>query len=355
MDYIMKYFVMLIRDAREENIMKVSSVKCKVSDLDMLNIIEEYVVVNGFKITKVEINEFITINGVYNKVVDIPFKAILGIGNIHNNIINIKIMNVYAGKLGIFTPVKNIVLKNILKDFSHNGLNMDKDTLVVDLNLITRSVPYIYFNLMAITPMNNALEIEIGEVVYAHNKETDSFGKKNNVEKTKYLKSEDVYSKARKRLNKKVDKKYTIILEYAMIIPDIIVLFWRLFRDKRVDIKIKLLIGGIIAYLASPIDIMLNFIPFVGQIDDIAIAFFGLQKIMNEVPIEIILENWQGEEDIVNKVNEAVDYIYKLVGGPNVAKIIGFLPSLSQKTNDKEKDNIKENKEGAIIAVKIIK
>jgi uncharacterized membrane protein YkvA (DUF1232 family) len=325
--------------------MKVSSVKCTVSDLDILNIIEEYVIVKGLKINKVEINEFITVNGVYKKVVDIPFKAILGIGNIHNNIINIKVMNVYAGRLGIFTPVKNLALKSFLKDFSDNGLNVDKDTLIIDLNLITKVIPYVYFNLIAIKPISNALEIEIEELVYAPNKEIDSFGKKNIEAKTKHIKVQDNYSKARKNLNEKVDDKYTVIMEYAMIIPDMVVLFWRLFKDKRVSIKTKLLIGGIIAYLASPIDLLPDFIPFVGKIDDVAIAFFGMQKIMNEVPMEIILENWQGEDNIVIKVNEAVDYIYKVVGGPNVAKLIGFISNLGKKgkNEEEEKENIKEN------------
>lgn len=317
--------------------MKISLVNCIVSNADILNMIEEYVIVKGLKITSIEINEFITINGVYKKMVDIPFKAILGIGNINNNIINIKIMNVYAGRLGIFTPVKNIVLKNLLKDFSVNGLNVDKDTLIVDLNLITKVIPYVYFNLIAITPVKDALEIKLGELIYAPSKETESFGKKSNESKAKPIKVEDNYSKARQNLNKKVDNKYTVIIEYAMIIPDMIVLFWRLLRDKRVSIKIKLLIGGIIAYLASPIDIVPDFIPFVGEIDDVAIAFFGLQKIINEVPTEIVLENWQGEDDIIKKVNEAVEYIYKFVGGPNVAKILALLPRLAKKPKDKQK------------------
>lgn len=327
--------------------MKISSVNCIVSELDILNMIEEYVIVKGLKITSLEINEFVTINGVYKKMVDIPFKAILGIGNIRNNIINIKIMNVYAGKLGIFTPVKNLVLKNLLKDFSVNGLNVDKDTLIVDLNLITKVIPYVYFKLIAITPVKGSLEIKIEELIYAPSKEAESFGKKSNEVKAKTIKVQDNYSIARQNLNKKMDNKYTVILEYAMIIPDMIVLFWRLLKDKRVSIKIKLLIGGIIAYLASPIDILPDFIPFVGQIDDVAIAFFGLQKIMNEVPTGVVLENWQGGDDIIKKVNEAVDYIYKFVGGPNVAKILAFLPNLSRKPNDKgeEEEKLAEEKQ----------
>lgn len=319
--------------------MKISSVKCRISELDILNIIEEYVDIKGLKVTKIEINELITINGIYKKVFDIPFKAVLGIGNIHNNVINIKIMNVYMGKLGVFTPVKNLALKTLLKDFSENGLNMEKDNLVIDLNLITKVIPYVYFNLIAITLIDSALEVEIEELIYAPSKETDSLGKKHTKAKDKSLKAEDKYSKVRKSLNEKTDDKYTKIIDYAMLIPDIIVLFWRLFRDKRVNIKIKLMIGGIIAYLASPIDLLPDFIPFVGQIDDVAIAFFGLQKIMNEVPIEIILENWQGEDNIVIKVNEVVGYMYKLVGGPNVAKIIGFLSNLGKKVNDKKENN----------------
>jgi uncharacterized membrane protein YkvA (DUF1232 family) len=120
---------------------------------------------------------------------------------------------------------------------------------------------------------------------------------------------------------------------------------WRLFKDKRVELKTKVLVGGIIAYIASPIDLLPDFIPMIGKIDDVAVVFFAMNKIINEVPEEVILANWTGKEDIIKIVKEAVAFISKLVGGQNVAKLLGYIKKLSLKgmkeeLKDEERDNI---------------
>lgn len=117
---------------------------------------------------------------------------------------------------------------------------------------------------------------------------------KNN--KKPQMKEKDKYYNWRKKISARVPEKYKKIMEYAMFIPDITALLCRLYRDKRVKLGVKIKTAAIIAYLASPIDILPDFIPFIGQIDDIAIAFFGVNAIFNEVPENIILENWQGKK-----------------------------------------------------------
>ena len=46
-----------------------------------------------------------------------------------------------------------------------------------------------------------------------------------------------------------------------MVIPDIIALLWRVFRDKRVSIATKGKVAAVLAYLAMPFDILPDFIP----------------------------------------------------------------------------------------------
>jgi len=113
----------------------------------------------------------------------------------------------------------------------------------------------------------------------------------------------------------------------------------RLFKDKRVKLDVKIKVAGILAYLASPIDIMPDFIPMVGKVDDVAIAFFGLNSIINEIPEEIILQNWQGKENIIVTVREAVNYISVAVGSENVSKLLHALGKVLKRKGVK-KDGI---------------
>jgi uncharacterized membrane protein YkvA (DUF1232 family) len=313
--------------------MKITAVKAVLTSQDLLGILKEYVVVEGLKFDKIEINELITIYGSYKKGITIPFKAQVGIGNIVENTVNLKIFNINVMKIGVLSLVKNLALKTSLKDFYDIGIKVSKDNVAVNLGIISKLVPYVYFKLNKVNVKMDTVEVELEEVIYAKNKDTIKF-EKNKRKAKDFIK--DKYSNLRQKVEEKVPDKYEKLAEYALIIPDIVVLFYRLFRDKRIGIKNKLLIGGITAYLASPIDILPDFIPFIGKIDDIAIAFFGLNTIINEVPENIILENWQGEENIIFMVKEAVRYISQAVGAKNVDKLINFIKGFHSKKSNEE-------------------
>jgi uncharacterized membrane protein YkvA (DUF1232 family) len=53
-------------------------------------------------------------------------------------------------------------------------------------------------------------------------------------------------------------------------------LVWRMFRDPDVPAPAKLVLPAIVAYLAMPFDLVPDFIPVLGQIDDLAIIAGGL-------------------------------------------------------------------------------
>ena len=57
-------------------------------------------------------------------------------------------------------------------------------------------------------------------------------------------------------------------------IPDCVVLFTRLLRDERLPRRQKVLIAALIPYLASPIDLIPDFIPIAGQLDDAVLVAF---------------------------------------------------------------------------------
>jgi uncharacterized membrane protein YkvA (DUF1232 family) len=298
--------------------MKISNVKAVLTEEDILSIIEDYLSIEGLTIESVEIKEVVTVKGNYKKKIKIPFKAKIGIGNIDNNTLNIKVFSVNILKIGVLSNIKNLLLKKLLSDYDEYGIKVEKDNVSLNLDLISKLVPYFYVKLRKINLMDRSLEVEVTDIVYAENKEIVKITKKIKTN-DKY---EDKYSKIRGRIVDRVPDKYEKALQYAMLIPDITALLWRVFKDKRVKIKVKMMVVGVIFYLVSPIDVIPDFIPFIGAIDDIAIAFFGLNAIINEVPEEIILENWTGNENIILITKEAVNYISKVVGSDNVNKLL---------------------------------
>lgn len=79
----------------------------------------------------------------------------------------------------------------------------------------------------------------------------------------------------------------------AGFVPDCVVLFSRLVRDRRLARRHKLLVAALIPYLAMPFDLVPDFIPVAGQLDDAVIVAVVLRRIARQHP-ELIREHWPG-------------------------------------------------------------
>lgn len=296
--------------------MKVSAAKVILTEEDILSIAQDYLKIDGLQIENIDIREIITVDGIYKKKISTGFEVKLGLGNIKNNIINLKIFDLKIYKLKILNGIKNIAVKKILENFKSYGINVDGDNINIDLNLAVKLIPYFNLKLTRIETLPSALEIEAENIKYEKEKKFPHIDKKKN---SLIL---GKYHKFREKILHKVPSKYEKIVEYGMLVPDIVVFLGRLLKDKRVNLKIKIMLAGLIAYLASPIDVLPDFIPFIGKIDDISIVFFALNVILDEIPKEIIIDDWQGKENIVVITKEAVDYITAILGGKNISKIL---------------------------------
>ncbi len=82
----------------------------------------------------------------------------------------------------------------------------------------------------------------------------------------------------------------------AGFIPDCIVLFSRLLGDDRVARRHKLLLGALIGYLAMPIDLIPDFIPVAGQLDDAIIVAFVIRSVLRAGGPELVREHWRGPQ-----------------------------------------------------------
>jgi len=82
----------------------------------------------------------------------------------------------------------------------------------------------------------------------------------------------------------------------AGFLPDCIVLVERLLRDPRVPRRRKLILAAAAAYLALPFDLVPDFIPVAGQLDDAIILALALRGLLHSGGGELIRENWPGPE-----------------------------------------------------------
>ena len=83
---------------------------------------------------------------------------------------------------------------------------------------------------------------------------------------------------------------------FATFIPDCIVLVTRLARDPRVPRRRKLLLIALGAYLALPFDLVPDFIPVAGQLDDAIIVALVLRYFLRAGDEPMMRELWPGPE-----------------------------------------------------------
>ena len=65
----------------------------------------------------------------------------------------------------------------------------------------------------------------------------------------------------------------------------------RLARDSRVPMAAKLVLGGTLLYLVSPIDVVPDWLPIAGQVDDIAVLLAGLNMFIKACPRRLVDEH----------------------------------------------------------------
>ena len=82
----------------------------------------------------------------------------------------------------------------------------------------------------------------------------------------------------------------------ATFIPDCIVLVSRLARDQRVPRRRKLMLVALAGYLALPIDLVPDFIPVAGQLDDAIVVALVLRHVIEAGGEPMLRELWPGPE-----------------------------------------------------------
>jgi uncharacterized membrane protein YkvA (DUF1232 family) len=96
-------------------------------------------------------------------------------------------------------------------------------------------------------------------------------------------------------------------------IPDCALLVGRLLRDPRVPHRRKLLLALTAGYLALPFDLVPDFIPLVGQLDDAIVLALALRGLLRGGGESLLREHWPGPES-------SLELLLRLVGGREIPR-----------------------------------
>ena len=102
----------------------------------------------------------------------------------------------------------------------------------------------------------------------------------------------------------------------ASLAPNLVKLYGRLVADNRVPLRARALALATLGYTLSPIDVVPDFVPFLGQLDDIIVIASGLKRLTDAAGADIIAEHWDGEEGVLESVQSVVEAAAALAPPP---------------------------------------
>ena len=87
------------------------------------------------------------------------------------------------------------------------------------------------------------------------------------------------------------------VREILRVIPDILRLLRALVTDGSVPLDARLVLVGLIAWIVSPIDLIPEFIPGLGPLDDVIVAIVAMRYVRRRIGFDGIRARWSGSDD----------------------------------------------------------
>lgn len=78
-------------------------------------------------------------------------------------------------------------------------------------------------------------------------------------------------------------------------LPNFLRLLYGLVTDSRVQSVDKLVVAGAIAYILLPLDLIPDFIPFIGEVDDVFLLILAIQRLITNAGRAVVQDHWMGD------------------------------------------------------------
>jgi uncharacterized membrane protein YkvA (DUF1232 family) len=95
------------------------------------------------------------------------------------------------------------------------------------------------------------------------------------------------------------------VRQLLQALPNLIRLIARLVGDPLLPRAAKIALAAAMVYLASPVDLVPDFIPFLGYLDDVLLAAVLVDGLLNYVDRALVLKYWPGSPDSLERLARA--------------------------------------------------
>lgn len=90
--------------------------------------------------------------------------------------------------------------------------------------------------------------------------------------------------------------------DLARFLPDCVTTARRLRRDPRVPRRAKVAVAIAAVWVLSPIDLIPEFLPVIGPLDDVVVVALVLRYAARSVPREVLMEAWPGNPALMERL-----------------------------------------------------
>ncbi|WP_427138787.1 YkvA family protein [Psychrobacillus psychrodurans] len=150
-----------------------------------------------------------------------------------------------------------------------------------------------------------------------------------------YEEQQDFYIKLRSKITDYVESKSGKagkFTPYLLFAPDLFHLLVKSMFDDRLDAKSKTLVGSGILYFITPVDVLPEgLVGPGGFIDDIIVATFVVNMLLNKFKPEVIEEHWAGDDKLLNVLKSISETSDSLLGKLPTRSLLGRFIMTSKK------------------------
>lgn len=87
------------------------------------------------------------------------------------------------------------------------------------------------------------------------------------------------------------------VREVLRLIPDVLRLLRSVIADRSAPLDVRIVLVGLLAWIVSPIDLIPEFIPVLGPLDDVVVAVVAMRYVRRRVGVDDLRGRWTGTDD----------------------------------------------------------
>jgi uncharacterized membrane protein YkvA (DUF1232 family) len=87
------------------------------------------------------------------------------------------------------------------------------------------------------------------------------------------------------------------VREVVRVIPDLVRMLRSIIGDRRTPLDVRIVLIGLMVWIVSPIDLIPEFIPGLGPLDDVIVAIVALRYTRRRIGVDDLRTRWSGTSD----------------------------------------------------------